>query len=108
MYIEYITQIRHYSRKYRPRLHQIYLLLFSTAVSYESASDLGNVDSAKTRKKPPSIGDKGQTDRVTMATRAGLRRCRWRRPRHAVRCCHNGDLLLRPPMNTQVATVSNR
>jgi len=58
MYIEYITQIRHYSRKYRPRLHQIYLLLFSTMVSFASASDLGNVDSAKTRKNHPRSGIK--------------------------------------------------
>ena len=37
------------------------------------------------RRKLPSIGDRGQTDRVTTPTRAGLRRCRWLRPRHAAR-----------------------
>ena len=37
------------------------------------------------RRKLPSIDDRGQTDRVTTPTRAGLRRCRWLRPRHAAR-----------------------
>jgi len=30
-----------------------------------------------------SIEDRGQTDHFTTPTRAGLRRCRWFRPRHA-------------------------
>jgi len=33
----------------------------------------------------PLIEDRGQTDRVSAATRAGLRRCRWPWLRHAVR-----------------------
>ena len=36
-------------------------------------------------EKLSSIGDRGQPDRVTTLTRAGLRRCRWPRSRHATR-----------------------
>ena len=51
----------------------------------------------------PLIEDRGQTDRVSAATRAGLRRCRWPWLRHAVRVAElarsrrrrNGNLLLR-------------
>jgi len=36
-------------------------------------------------RKMSLIDDRGQTDRVITPTHAGLRRCRWHRPRHAAR-----------------------
>ena len=46
----------------------------------------------RTREKLPSIEDRGQTDRVTTPTRAGLRR--WRRSRHAARLAELARSLL--------------
>jgi len=36
----------------------------------------------KALEKLSLIGDRGQTDHLTTSTRAGLRRCRWPRPRY--------------------------
>ena len=67
-----------------------------------------------TARPTGKIEDRDQTDRVTTSTRAGLRRCRCPRPRHAARFSalarsrrrHSGNLLLRPLISTQDALLA--
>jgi len=55
-----------------------------------------------------SIEDRGKTARVTTLTRAGLRRCRWPRPRHAARLAALARRWWRDNKNVLLITAVNQ